>query len=141
MCRQRRVMSGPGGERSSAESWMEKEVPVYLARESDGEIQGHGHVWRWYQGRGAYPGKRFRKRGFEFRSPDAHAASVLKEVYGVTPLVSLPLHSSFASQETVIQGTKTLTSSVPTAPSVSTTTRTTPAAASPAPVAMASAAP
>lgn len=45
------------------------------------------------------------------------------------------------TQETVIQGTKTLTSSVPTAPSVSTTTRTTPAAASPAPVAMASAAP
>lgn len=44
-------------------------------------------------------------------------------------------------QEIVTQGMKTLTSSVPTAPLVSTMTPATPAAASHAPVAMGSAAP
>lgn len=54
------------------------------------------------------------------------------------PFSALP--SASASQETVIQGMKTSTSSVPTAPSGSTTTHTTPAAASRVPATMGSAA-
>lgn len=50
------------------------------------------------------------------------------------------LHSSSGSQETVIQGMKILTSSVPTAPLVSTTIHTTLAAASRVPATMGSAA-
>ena len=88
-----------------------------------------------------HSGESFRKAGCELLSSDLHMSWVLKQAYSFTLLISLLLHSSSASQEIVIQGMKTLTSSVPTAPLVSTTTRVTPAAASPARVAMGSAAP
>lgn len=58
----------------------------------------------------------------------------------VLPCSCLRLHSSSASQGTVTQGMKVLTSGVPTAPLVSTMIRTTPEAASRAPVATGSAA-
>lgn len=83
-------------------------------------------------------GESLGKEGLRFLHSDPHTPSSPMHVLSDPAHFSAP-HFPSASQETVIQGMKTLTSSVPTVPLVSTMIRMTPAAANRAPVTMGSA--